>query len=182
MTIKYRQQLGDLLKFMNLPLVIAEVGVAEGLFAKQIMDWGTQTLYLIDMWETHGLVGDGSFAQEWHDDNLQQVQSRMAVYDHRPEQYVILQGDSAEMATHIPDNSLSMVYIDADHSYEGVKRDIEAFYPKVISGGLIAFHDYLSPDYGVQQAVTEFCTANNYIPVIIPETGIMDAGAYFIKH
>lgn len=30
-----------------------------------------------------------------------------------------------------------MVYIDGDHEYEGVKADLEAFYPIVKEGGLI---------------------------------------------
>jgi len=183
MIIKYRSQLGDLLKELGLPLIICECGVAEGLFAKQMMDWGTSLLYLIDRWETSGITGDSAFAQEWHDNNLLQVQSRMAVYDNRPEKYIILQGDSVEMLEHIVDNSLSMVYIDADHSYEGVKRDIEAAYPKVVSGGILAFHDYGNvTDYGVNQAVNEFCSANGYSPILIPENSIWDAGAYFIKH
>lgn len=183
MTIKHRSQLGDLLKEMKLPLIIAEVGTAEGLFAKEMMDWGTKLLYLIDRWETSGITGDSSFAQEWHDNNLLQVQDRMAVYKNRPEKYIILQGDSVEMLQHIPDDTLSLLYIDADHSYEGVKRDIETGYSKVVSGGIMAFHDYGNiTDYGVNQAVNEFCINNNHNPILIPEMTIWDAGAYFIKH
>lgn len=35
-----------------------------------------------------------------------------------------------------------LVFIDADHSYEAVKADIEAWWPKVKIGGILAFHDY----------------------------------------
>lgn len=86
------------------------------------------------------------------------------------------------MAEQIPDNSVGMIYIDADHSYEGVKADIEAYYPKLVSGGLMCFHDYESPDYEVKRAVLEFCNNNNYIPITIPENDQYDTGAYFIKH
>lgn len=186
MTIRYRSQLGDLLKSMNLPLIVVEVGVAEGLFAKEIMDWGTKILYLVDRWETDpNQRGDGGSVQEWHDNNLQQVQSRMEVYNNRPDKYIILQGDSEEMAQYIPDNSLSLAYIDCDHSYEGVKGDIEEFYPKVITGGIIAFHDFADNNegnnYGVERAVREFCTLHNYPIILIPENQLCDAGAYFIK-
>ena len=180
MIVKFRDQLGDLLKEMKLPLVICECGVAEGLYSKQIMDWGTKTLYLIDRWEHADTVGDSTEPQLWHDNNLQQVQDRMAVYDNRPEKYIILQGDSVEMAEYIPDSSLSMVYLDADHSYEGVKRDIEAFYPKVIPGGIISGHDFLNFEYGVNKAITEFVVGRFQI-VVIPENEPNNASFYFIK-
>jgi len=184
MTIQYRSQLGALLKEKNLPLIIAEVGVAEGLFSKQMMDWGTKTLYLIDRWEHADVKGDSGEPQQWHDNNLQQVQDRIAIYDNRPEKYIILQGDSVEMGKHIQDNSLSMVYLDADHSYEGVKRDIECFYQKVTVGGVIAGHDYLNLEYGVNKAINEFILANGYQSfdvVIIPENEPNNASFYFIK-
>jgi predicted O-methyltransferase YrrM len=48
------------------------------------------------------------------------------------------------------------VFIDADHSYEGVKADIEGFLPLVMPGGIIAGDDYSVPDYpGVVRAVDE---------------------------
>jgi predicted O-methyltransferase YrrM len=36
---------------------------------------------------------------------------------------------------------LDFLFIDGDHSYEGVKKDFEMYSPLVRSGGLIAFHD-----------------------------------------
>lgn len=54
------------------------------------------------------------------------------------------------------DASLDYVYIDADHHYEPVCRDIDAWLPKVKPGGIIAGHDFCPyTGYGVIQAVTE---------------------------
>jgi predicted O-methyltransferase YrrM len=39
------------------------------------------------------------------------------------------------------DGSLDFLFIDGDHTYEGVKQDFEMYQPLVRSGGLIAFHD-----------------------------------------
>ncbi len=51
------------------------------------------------------------------------------------------------------------IFIDADHSYETVKRDIELWRPRVRRGGILAFHDYSDePECaypGVKQAVDE---------------------------
>lgn len=38
---------------------------------------------------------------------------------------------------------IDMLFIDADHRYEGVKRDYELYSPLVREGGLIAFHDII---------------------------------------
>lgn len=35
-----------------------------------------------------------------------------------------------------------MVFIDGDHTKSGVENDIEIWYPKLVSGGLICGHDY----------------------------------------
>lgn len=37
------------------------------------------------------------------------------------------------------------IFVDGDHSYEGVKQDIINYYPLLAPGGLMIFHDYLPP-------------------------------------
>jgi cephalosporin hydroxylase len=37
------------------------------------------------------------------------------------------------------------IFVDGDHSYEGVKKDIINYYPLLAPGGLMIFHDYLPP-------------------------------------
>ena len=44
------------------------------------------------------------------------------------------------------DNKVDFLFIDDDHSYEGVKKDFEMYSPLVRKGGIIAFHDII-PDY-----------------------------------
>lgn len=67
----------------------------------------------------------------------------------------ILALDSARGALYYPDRYFDAVFIDADHSYENVKRDIHAWQPKMKrGGGILCGHDYDEP--GVKQAVNEF--------------------------
>lgn len=48
------------------------------------------------------------------------------------------------------------LFIDGDHSYEGVKRDFENYRPFVKSGGLIAFHDIVESDSHKEQGAFVF--------------------------
>lgn len=50
-------------------------------------------------------------------------------------------GRSNEMASRIKDESLDLCFIDADHIYDGVKRDIQLYLPKVRPGGILCGHD-----------------------------------------
>ncbi|WIA10859.1 hypothetical protein OEZ85_011025 [Tetradesmus obliquus] len=82
--------------------------------------------------------------------------------DHRVS---ILQDRSDFFLAAIPDRCLDIVYIDADHSYEAVSRDLDLALRKVRSGGYVCGHDYemnMSKactyyDFGVRRAVDEFC-------------------------
>lgn len=47
---------------------------------------------------------------------------------------------STEAADKTP-QEVDMIFIDGDHSYEGVKKDIDLYFPKIKSGGIIAMHD-----------------------------------------
>lgn len=65
------------------------------------------------------------------------------------------QDDSAHAAEPFEETSVDFVFIDGDHRYEGVKRDILAWLPKVKPGGVIAGHDHTHEYPGVVRAVAE---------------------------
>ncbi len=69
-----------------------------------------------------------------------------------PDAKIIRAASSA--AAQIVPNELDFVYLDASHDYEEVLADIEAWFPKIKSGGWMWGDDW--PHSGVEQAVTEF--------------------------
>ena len=55
-----------------------------------------------------------------------------------------LLGNSWDMADAFPPASVDFVFVDGDHSYESVLKDIKAWLPKVRPGGILAGHDFYS--------------------------------------
>jgi predicted O-methyltransferase YrrM len=54
----------------------------------------------------------------------------------------LIRGDShSDAVAQKIKQSLDLLYIDGDHTYEGVKRDYEMYGPMVNKGGMIVFHD-----------------------------------------
>ena len=70
--------------------------------------------------------------------------------------YQAIKKSSVEAAKSFEDDSLDAVFIDAEHTYDAVKADIEAWYPKLKNGGYISGHDYYMGWPGVCQAVDSF--------------------------
>lgn len=67
----------------------------------------------------------------------------------------IVKNDQFQVAPTYKDNSLDFVFLDSDHSYNGTKRAIQAFLPKLKSGRILAGHDYQHEFPGVIKAVRE---------------------------
>jgi predicted O-methyltransferase YrrM len=66
-----------------------------------------------------------------------------------------LESDTVEMGRKWTIGPIDILFIDADHTYEGCKADIKAWSPHVKEGGLIMGHDYNSLFPGVKRAVHE---------------------------
>lgn len=66
-----------------------------------------------------------------------------------------LEGDSHSAAArdraaaYFGGEKIDFLFIDGDHSYDGVKADFELFSPMVRPGGVVAFHD-INPDFNAR--------------------------------
>jgi cephalosporin hydroxylase len=50
---------------------------------------------------------------------------------------------------------IGLLHVDALHTYDAVKADVEAWAPHVVTGGVIVFHDSHDPRFGVRQVADE---------------------------
>lgn len=169
----------ELLNLLPPNPVVCELGVAEGLFSRDLLVAGVGKLYSVDNWaQIKSSRGDGGYSQEWHDANYENAMKLLSPFGDRS---VVLRGLTTEMAKHVPDGELDMLYHDAGHDKKSVMDDLTCWFPKVKTGGIIGFHDYLMPEYDVKRAAEEFCRPYGYELIVIPENAIKDAGAYFVK-
>ena len=144
----------------------AELGVERARNSKSILrELNIEKLYLIDVWDIYKGID-----YNWSKENYNHV-IRILEDDKRVR---IIKDYSENAVKNIEDNSLDFVYIDANHNYDYVCKDINLWYPKVKEGGIIGGHDICIPD--VLKAVKEFCSDKN----IKFQTEIPDW--YFIKH
>jgi Methyltransferase domain len=140
--LRFRHEIGKLLTARGLTDG-AEVGVQMGHNAKSILDnWKTcQSFALIDVWAQQENYKDPANRGNNHQQAMfEQTQTRLEQYKDITTYYRML---STEAAKQIPDNSLDFIYIDARHDYCGVKEDLEAYWPKMRPGAIIAGHDFL---------------------------------------
>ncbi len=147
--------------------VICEVGVRKGGHFRHLMMSNPKLAVAVDCWEEvpgKPEYNDLGQTQEALDSEYAQVVREFGSLSN----VRIVRDFSVEASEKFPDNYFDFVYIDAAHTYEEVKRDLVAWYPKVKDGGILAGHDYF-PDTriwrgdpcGVYQAVNEFVEENN---------------------
>lgn len=139
----------------KLHLVGVEIGVDSAENAYRMMtNLDIKKLYLIDPWcgyggmDGHGVIGDDADAQLCYEHAIK----IMAEFG---DKIIFIKAKSENAVKAIPYN-MDFVYIDGNHRYEYVKKDIELYYPKVKIGGVLAGHDFKSGEAGVKRAVEEY--------------------------
>ena len=134
--------------------VVVEVGVWKGRSISTILDicrTNHNRLVAVDTWSPD--LRDPGYQEAATRDILAIFRENLRLLGHT-RTVEILQEDSAHACDHFSDRSVDLVFLDADHAYESVSRDLEAWLPKVARHGLLCGHDYTSRP-GVRRAVED---------------------------
>jgi len=167
MRLGSRNRFGDLLREKGLNGIGIEIGVATGNFSQILLEHTSlQKIYFLDAWKHFSpeeYKDPCNASQKEQDKRHASVIKRLAPYGDR---YEIIKGDCTEIVNNFEDGYFDFLYIDANHEYQYIKRDLKNWYPKVKSGGIFAGHDYLTSTNskkicGVKKAVDEFCSEHN---------------------
>jgi predicted O-methyltransferase YrrM len=128
----------------------AEIGVDMGHFTEILcMQNPTAKIYAIDSWE-------GKY--ESHYEN---AKKRLAPYN-----CTLIKATSMEAVKQFKEGDLDFVYIDANHDYDHVKEDLEAWSKIVRKDGIVSGHDYGHYKYkdkylGSKRAIDEYVDKHN---------------------
>lgn len=160
----------------NKVLTGAEVGVWVGQTARHVLIHRPfVTHVMIDPWQA-ARPGDGYYGtdgiakedQEYFDKCYRKTIEATSFAGSRA---VILR-QTSEQAASISDKIFHYVFIDAQHTYNGVLDDIRLWLPLIVPGGFIGGHDYGQDRFpGVKRAVDE----------IFPEVEVDDDHTWFVK-
>lgn len=141
------------------PAHFVEVGVYKGrsaaFMAVEIINSGKDIRFdCVDPWDGRAEPGHGYRAGDHTYDAF--IARMSPVIDRiRP-----VKLSSVDASVTYPDESLDFVFIDATHTYDALKEDINAWLPKIKHGGILAGHDYLhGAEFGplLCEAVKELC-------------------------
>lgn len=151
--IRLVQQLG------KKPLVGVEIGTSKGCHAFDILyHLDIKTLYCIDPYvEYNDRLKINQHPVDYNFDMFKYIANEaLSCFK---DKYKFIYKTSDDAIDEIP-NNLDFVYIDGNHSYEQVKRDIDTYYNKVKMGGIIGGHDFGLNFPGVIKAVLAFIIDN----------------------
>ncbi len=133
---------------------VVEIGVWKGRSISRVLDICREralTIYAIDQWRY--APDDPHFGEARTVDIFDVFQANLAQLGHT-DTVRIIREDSADAARHFADASIDLLFLDGDHSHEGVKRDLLAWIPKMKPDGVLFGHDYTWFE-GVRTAVAE---------------------------
>lgn len=149
------------------PVRGAEIGVWRGHMSAALLQRQDLQLYMVDSWRAVKSPVEGYEAKDQaHNFNFALLQTNFA-----KRRRFILPFDSTYAADLVPAEcpeygQLDFVFIDAGHTYEAVKADIQAWRTKLKAGGLLCGHDYgnlrIVEGVEVKQAVDEAVEENGW--------------------
>ena len=123
---------------------LIEIGTYEGMSLSYLV------VEAINSGKEFNIIGIDNFGfeglREKYDSNIEPIKDKIKT----------IHSGSWEAASKFEDKSVDFVFIDANHTYDAIRKDIDYWLPKIKPGGMLSGHDY-NEDWhvGVKKAVDE---------------------------
>lgn len=139
----HRNEIGKILEKEGHKIGV-ELGVQRGHFVDKILtNWKScERFYLVDIWaQLDNYIDNANMDNVKQEAIYQECKRVLSRFDQNKLVYI---RNFTINATPLIKDTLDFVYIDARHDYCGVTEDINAYWPKIKSGGILSGHDYLN--------------------------------------
>lgn len=143
---------------------IIELGSMVGM-SSYVMASAGCNVHCVDAWDDtfKHLDNDEEQKKVYERDWCEQPMSMFSTFCNNCDSFIMAnkikayEGKTSQHMHSFQDEFADILLVDADHSYQGVKEDIDNYLPKVKNGRYIIFHDYGKDGYwtGVTRAVDE---------------------------
>lgn len=133
--------------------VLLEVGSFAGV-STELFAQICKKVYAVDPWDLNKEYA------ELHPTSVIESEKRFDLMASKYDNIVKMKRFSQNVHWSFGNSTLDVVYIDGEHLYEPVKRDINLWLPKVKDGGILCGHDFGEP--GVKQALDEIFPYYNF--------------------
>lgn len=146
LTFEEKQTLFDLGSQLAGGSIIVEIGSYHGASAACLAAASINQripIYCIDTWMNDAVSDDRGDTLGIFLKNVQPVGKNITC----------VRGYSFDVFSNIPDK-IDLLFIDGDHSYEGVKKDLQYYLPKMNINGMLIMHDYSFP--AVRLAIEQY--------------------------
>jgi len=170
-SINFRDDFGIVLDSLGLNGIGIEIGVRIGEFSEILLrNTKLKQICFLDAWKEYppDLYQDlANCSQQEQDQRYAITVNKLKRYGDRAR---IIRKDCVDAVNDFEDCYFDFIYIDANHEYQYIKRDINDWYPKLKAGGLFSGHDYIDDcvksngSFGVKGAVNEFCSSHSVKP------------------
>lgn len=168
------KQLIDLIQSRKAPKCVLEIGTMAG---------GTLWLWCQLAYPTAHIVSVDLPGGDWGGGYTDEAIPKLLTYTKQQQTMHLFRCDSHEDRTlasvvrylKLKKAKVDLLFIDGDHTYDGVRRDFEMYGPLVKEDGLIVFHDIVDhtgiPDCQVKPFWDEIKENHRYEEFISPEHG-----------
>ena len=153
----------DRVKDIEGPIIGAELGVWKGKMSYFLLsELPNLNLHMVDRWappeegDSYHTSGSQMALCNTKDFDRVYAEAMAKVFPFK-DRAIVYEMTTVGAALNVDNGMFDFVFIDADHSYEGVRNDIAAWKDKVKPGGWLCGHDWKNIKKGnVEKAVREF--------------------------
>ncbi len=151
----------------------AEIGVLSGSYSAELCKQNPDLkLYCVDTWDLTPSRYEGYRERKY----------QQAVDTLKPYNCELVKAASLDAVKDFEDQSLDFVYIDANHTFDHIMRDLIEWSYKVKKGGIVSGHDYgNSRNCGVKDAVDVYTKQHERDLCVLPQASKNGLSWYFSR-